>query len=307
MLYGKIAVVRALLLAALCLASLSPLPTRAQTTPAAMRSHSKLQPVTVRATDEQAAHLTLTDGTALDALIRPSSVFLKGGLVVPPSAFPAGAKALLRSRTRASDGAVSVVLLCDPASAAALDTYRKKTLVGTVQSLDEKTLVVRPAGGGTPLTLRITPKTLCRRNGADATAAAFAPGAPVAVITRGLPSGLLMAALVTDAGADAARERAALKPARLSGHVLDVQPEKSLLTVAAVKPKGRRVVAVGPDTRIRVRKEDATLDDLKPGMRVSVRLGRGADAEGHPLAASLSASDAVPVKAHRSLPLAGGR
>ena len=166
---------------------------------------------------------------------------------------------------------MSVVMLCDAASAEALDAYRKKTLVGTVQSLDEKTLVVKPAGGGTPLTLRLTPKTLCRKGGADATAGAFAPGSSVAVITRGLPSGLLMAALVSDAPADAARERALLKPVRLSGHVLDVQPDQNLLTVAALKPKGRRVIAVGPDTRIKVRKEDATLDDLKPGMRVAVR------------------------------------
>ena len=163
-----------------------------------------------------------------------------------------------------------------------------------MQSLDEKTLVVKPAGGGTPLTLRLTPKTLCRKGGADATAGAFAPGSSVAVITRGLPSGLLMAALVSDAPADAARERALLKPVRLSGHVLDVQPDQNLLTVAALKPKGRRVIAVGPDTRIKVRKEDATLDDLKPGMRVAVRLGRQTDAAGHPLAASLSASDAAP-------------
>ena len=126
------------------------------------------------------------------------------------------------------------------------------------------------------MTLRLTPKTVCRKGGADAAAEAFAPGASVAVITRGLPSGLLMAALVSDAPADAARERALLKPVRLSGHVLDVQPDQNLLTVAALKPKGRRTIAVGPDTRIKVRKEDATLDDLKPGMRVSVRLGRSA-------------------------------
>ena len=109
-----------------------------------------------------------------------------------------------------------------------------------------------------------------------------------------------MAALVSDGSADAARERAALKPVRLSGHVLDVQPDKNLLTVAATKPKGRRVVAVNADTRIKVRKEDATLDDLKPGMRVSVRLGRAQDADGHPLAASLSASDAPATKGRKA-------
>ena len=176
MFYGKTAVVRAALLA-LCLGLWPILPTLAQKALPALHSHGKLQPVTVRATDDQALHLTLADGTTEDALIRPSSLFLKDGLAVPPSAFPAGARALLRARVRASDGAVSVVLLCDAASAGALDAYRKKTLVGTVQSLDEKTLVVKPAGGGTPLTLRLTPKTVCRKGGADAAADAFAPGA----------------------------------------------------------------------------------------------------------------------------------
>ena len=299
MTYGKTTGVQAALLAALGIFVLSPsLPVRAQKA-VASRVQGKMQPITLRAADEQAVHLTLADGSALDALVRPSSVFLRGGLAVPPTAFAAGTKALLRARTRASDGAVSVVLLCDPASAAAIDAYRKKTLVGTVQTLDEKALVVTPFGGGTPLTLRLTPKTLCRKNGAETTAAAFAPGTSVAVLTRGLPSGLLMAALVTDTSADAVRERAALKPVRLSGHVLDVQPAENLLTVAVTKPKGRRVIAVGPDTRVKVRKETATLGDLRPGMRVSIRLGRTQDAAGPPLAASLSASDAAPGKGRK--------
>ncbi len=298
MTYGKAAVVWA---AALCLALFSVSPAPAQTLPAAKRSTGKMQTVTVRGGDNQVLHLTRADGTALDALVRPSSLFLKNGVSVPPSAFAAGSQVLLRARTRASDGVVSVVLLCDAASAAAIEAYRKKTLVGTVQGVDEKALVVRPAGGGTPVTLRVTPKTVFRKGGVGAGAGMFPLGASVAVLTRGLPSGLLMASLVTDAPADAARERVALKLVRLSGHVLDVQPEKSLLTVAVTKPKGRRVVAVSADTRIKVRKEDATLDDLKPGMRVSVRLGRDKDGEGYPLAASLSASDAPMGRTRKSL------
>ena len=88
-------------------------------------------------------------------------------------------------------------------------------------------MVVEPAGGGTPLTLKLTPKTLYRKAGADAVAGSFAPGAQVAVLTRGLPSGLLMAALVSDAPADAARERASLKPVRLSGTCWTCSPTRA--------------------------------------------------------------------------------
>ena len=96
MFYGKTIVVRAALLAAALGPALLPaLPARAQKAVPAARPHGKLQPVTVRSIDDQAAHLTLADGAALDALVRPSSLFLKDGRSVPPSAFAVGTRALL--------------------------------------------------------------------------------------------------------------------------------------------------------------------------------------------------------------------
>ena len=256
-------------------------------------THSKnVKTATVVSVDEQAVHLTLADGTALDAELRPSSLFLKGGVVAKPTDFAGGAKVVVRTRTRASDGAVSVVLLCDPQTAAAIDAYRRRPLVGRVQSEDDKYWVIKPEGGGDgmPLTVHITAKTAFRKGGADATAAAFPVGAAVTVVTRGLPSGLLMGSIITDSPADATAAKAALKTVSLSGLAVDVQPEKNLLVIAP-KGKPRQTVAVTDATKIRVRKQDGVLKDVTPGMRVSARLGHQKDGEGHWVATSLSAYD----------------
>lgn len=263
-------------------------------------SHSKsVKTATVVSSDDQAVHLTLADGTAMDAELRPSSLFLKGGVVAKPTDFGAGAKVIVRTRTRASDGAVSVVLLCDPATAAAIDAYRRKPLAGRVQSEDDKYWTVKPEGTAdpTPITLHVTPKTTYRKNGADTAAAAFPVGAAVTVVTRGLPSGLLMASIVSDSTADAATTKAALKPVSLSGLAVDVQPDKSLLTIAP-KGKPRQTISVTDATRIKVRKQDAVLKDITPGMRVSARLSRKKDGEAFPVATSLSAYDSAPA-AHK--------
>ena len=202
---------------------------------------------------------------------------------------------MVRTRTRASDGTVSLVLLCDPATAAVLDACRHHVLTGAVQSADERYLVVRPSAGGVPVTLRVTPKTLYRNSGADVPASAFPAGAAVAVVCRGLPSGLLMAAVVSDRGADAVQERVILRPVVVSGTLAAVEPDRGLLVIAP-RGKPRRTVAVGESTHVKVRKTEATLRDLTRGMHVTARLGPGKDAAGHPVALSLSAYDVGAVR-----------
>ncbi len=257
-------------------------------------AHSKnTLSVTVTAIDADAVHVTLADGTGVDAAIKRGSAFLVSGRLVASGEFPIGGQAWLRTRTRASDGTLSVVLLCDPASEAALDTYRKQALVGRIISLDDKTLVVKPGGdgGSTPVSLHMTAKTLFRHNGSESDAAAFSPDAPVAVQTRSLPSGLLMASVVSDSAADLAGTKAARKTTSLSGSASAIDLDKQTLRITP-KTKPGQVVAVAQNTRTKVRKIDGTLKDITAGMHVSARLSAQKDAEGHPLAVSLSAYDA---------------
>lgn len=268
--------------------------TAAKSTAPVVSRSKNVHAATVVSIDDSAVHVTLDDGATLDAEIRPSSLFLINGLIADPSGFRPGAKALLRTRTRASDGVVSVVMLCDPATEAAIDAYRRKPLVGQVVSMDEKTLVVQPERTPTtPLTLHVTAKTVYRKGGADTAAAAFPVGSGVTVITRGLPSGLLMASIVSDNSADALAEKTTLKPISLVGTAVDVQPDKGLLTLAP-KTKPRQTIAVVDATKIKVEKTEAMLRQITPGMRVSARLSRQKDADGHVIATSLSAYSITP-------------
>ncbi len=299
----------AVFLGALCLglttAFSPPTPAQAKTlaakAPTPTLSKSKnVHPAIFASADDDAVHVTLVDGTALDAAIHPTSLFLQNGVAVSPTEFKSGENVILRTRTRASDGTLSVVMLCDRATAAAIEAYRRKPLLGNVVSMDDKTLVVQPGGATTMLTLRVTPKTLFRKGGADATAAAFSAGASVAVITRGLPSGLLMATIVSDTSSDAVSEKTALKPVSLVGTAVDVEPEKNILTVAP-KTKPRQTVAVGDTTKIKVDKTEATLNEITLGMRVSARLGHQKDADGHLIATSLSAYPVAPKLTHKKV------
>ncbi len=268
-------------------------------------AHSKnTLSVLVTAIDADAVHVTLADGTLMDASIKRGSSFLVNGRLVSPGEFPLGGKAWLRMRTRASDGALSVVLLSDPASEAALDTYRRQPLSGRIVSVDDKTLVVKPSGdaGSAPVSFHLTAKTMFRHHGAESDASSFAPDTPVAVQARALPSGLLMAAVVSDSVADLAQTKAAHKTTSLSGSASAVDLDKRLLRITP-KTKPGQMVAIAENTRIKVRKMDGTLKDITAGMHVSARLSAQKDAEGHPVAVSLSAYDA-PVPLAKKKPMA---
>lgn len=260
--------------------------------------------VSVTAIDAEMIHVTLADGTVVDAAIKRGSSFLVNGRLVSPGEFPIGGRAWLRTRTRASDGALSVVLLCDPASETALDTYRKQPLDGRIVSVDDQTLVVKPSGdaGSALVSLHMTAKTVFRRGGAESDMAAFAPDAPVAVQARSLPSGLLMASVVSDSAADLAKTKAAHKTTSLSGSAAAIDLDKQRLRITP-KTKPGQLVAVAENTRIKVRKIDGTLKDITAGMHVSARLSAQKDAEGHPIAVSLSAYDA-PLPLTKKKPMA---
>jgi hypothetical protein len=162
---------------------------------------------------------------------------------------------------------------------------------------------VQPNGpSAMPLTLHVTAKTLYRKAGADAEAAAFAVGAPVSVIARGLPSGLLMASIVSDKIGDAIAEKAALKPVSLVGTAVAVQSDQGLLTLAP-RTRPRQTLAVVDATRIKVETAEATLAQILPGMRVSARLSRQKDASGHVIAASLSAFSIKSKPAKKTAPI----
>lgn len=100
-----------------------------------------------------------------------------------------------------------------------------------------------------------------------------------------------MAAVVSDSTPDLAGVKAARKTTALSGGASAIDIDKSLLHITP-KTKPGQTVALTPATRIKVRKLDGTLKDITPGMHVSARLSAQKDADGHPIAISLSAYDA---------------
>ncbi len=241
--------------------------------------------------DDKTMQATLADGSLLTADIRPSSLFLKGGLRVSLTDFLPGDAVAFRIRARA--GGASLVLLSDSDSLAAIDAARGKVLRGMLQSADDHFLVLLPDGSSAlPLTVRVSAKSRYLWGGQDATATAFAPGATIAVQTRGLPDGLLLAETVSDASGPAPT-RTAHFSSRLSGIVWDL-PMGNATLVLMSRSKTRRVLAIDQGTQITLEGKAATLSDLRRGMSVSAHLRHDKDAGGNPIAATLAAHSAAP-------------
>ncbi len=250
-------------------------------------------PVTVTSVGAKTLQVSGSDGRVLTLAVTAASLFLKRGLLVAPGEFSPGETALLRQRAGAG-GRMQVVLLSDPDSAAVLERYRRRPLTGTILSGDAQTWVVQPADApdGLPLTLRISARTTYRAGESPVPASAFGPGARVTVTTRGLADGLLQAVSVTDESEPAAVPAEPGRVRFVSGEVTAIQTDAGTVTVQD-KKGASHIVATDAGTRLKVRRLPATLADMEVGMRVSAWLGTAQDADGNPIATTLSALDAA--------------
>ena len=236
-------------------------------------------------------------GRTLDLAVSPASWFLRRGLRVSAGDFTAGEAVVVRQHVGPGERP-QVALLCDAESDAAIERYRRRPLVGTVESQSARAWVILPSDSpdGVPLTLPVSARTTYRVGGAACAASAFGPGATVRIVTRGLPDGPLAAVSVSDAtDAPPAAIAETRRAGFLSGIVLDVQPDAGTLTVQD-KAGASQTVGVNGRTRVKVRRQPAALADVTAGMRVSVRLGAEVDAAGNAVATSVSALDPAAVR-----------
>ena len=287
MTYGQVAhFSRPFALAALLLFPGTPPAARAASpSPAAL-------PVTLTSVSAKRVQAQDEAGRALDLAVTPASWFLRRGLRVAASDFTAGEAVLVRQHV-GPGGRPQVALLCDAESDAAIERYRRRPLTGTIESQSARAWVVLPSDSpdGVPLTLPVSARTAYRVGGAACAVSAFGLGATVKIVTRGLPDGPLAALSVSGDSEAPAATAAGVRPAGfLSGIVLDVQPGAGILTVQD-KAGASQTVGVDGRTRVKVRRQPASLADVTAGMRVSVRLGAGVDAAGNVVATSVSALD----------------
>ncbi len=266
--------------------ALLPLPS-----PARPSASAQGMAVTIIAAGPRAVQVMGEDGRSETLAFGPASAFLRRGLLVRAGEFLPGETALLRRRA-GKGGTVQIALLCDPDSAAALERHRGRPLTGTLLSASSQVWVVQASddADGVPLSLLISARSVFTAGGAAVTAAAFEPGAAVAITTRGLPSGLLGLASATDiTGTDVPPSDTPQRAGFVSGGVTDVQAD----TVTIQDKAGvSHTVAVDGATRIKVRRQPAALAEIAAGMHISAWLGRREDASGNPIATTVSAYDA---------------
>jgi len=249
--------------------------------------------VTIIGVTEHAVQVLGEDGRAETLGIGPASAFLRRGLLVRALEFQPGEIATLRPH-RGPGGAIQVGLLCDPDSAMALEKYRGRPLSGTLLSLSPLVWVIQPgdSADGVPISLLVSARAVFSAGGTATAASAFEPGAAVTVSTRGLPSGLL--SLVSATGD---LSPGSPPPTPRSGFASGLVTELQTSALTLVDASGvTHTIAVSGATRVKVRRQAASLSDIATGMHVSAWLGSKTDGAGNPIATTVSASD----PAHKS-------
>lgn len=289
MTYGQVAQpLRIFALAALLLFLIPPLAARAA------RPGSAALPMTLMSVSATRIQAQDEAGRTLKLAVSPASWFLRRGLRVSAGDFTVGEAVVVRQHV-GPGGRAQVALLCDAESDAAIERYRQRSFSGTIVSQSARAWVVLPSDSpdGVPLTLPVSARTKYRVGGVACAASAFGLGAEVTVTTHGQPDGPLAAVSVSESSATLAPVTGETRRAGfLSGVVLDVQLDAGTLTVQD-KAGASQTVTVGVDgrTRVKVRRQPASLADVSAGMRVSVRLGVEVDASGNGVATSVSALD----------------
>jgi len=287
MLYGRCRPLRVIFL--LLLLALAARPAPARPAPASEWT------VTLLSVGSGVLQVQGADGRALAVKIAPTTWVLRRGLVALPRELSPGETLWVR-RGRGKEGAA--LLVCDGETAEAIEAHRRRPLAGIVLSADGQVWTIQPADSAVPLPVCLSPRTTFQAGGSPVPASAFGAGASVLITTRGLANGLLAAVAVSDAAPDGPGQTAepgarTPKGESLSGVVVEARPDLGLLTVQSAAGAAR-TVAVDAHTRVKSGGRAASLGDLAAGLRVRVRLGVGQDAAGNPVAASLSASAALP-------------
>lgn len=258
-------------------------------TPASARPTARSGAVTIIAITTGTVRVIGDDGRAETLGIGPASAFLRRGLLVRASEFQIGETATLRQHI-GPGGVLQVGLLSDLDSAMVLEKYRGRPLSGTLLSLSPQVWVIQPADGADapPLSLLVSARAIFTAGGMTVSASAFQPGAVVTLTTRGLPSGLL--SLVSAVSGVSETPPPAPRSGFVSGLVTEIQSS----TLSLVDASGvTHTVAVSGATRIKVRRQAASLADISAGMHVSAWLGSKMDGAGNPVATTVSASDAA--------------
>jgi hypothetical protein len=240
---------------------------------AAARSKTRTLRGTVVAVDAATGTVRLAPekgGEAVAVLVKKTSRFGRMGKETAGlQDFTAGDPIVARLSFRAEGGEVWLRELRDRASHEAYTRDRREICVGTVTQNGGDRLEVRRADGGL-LAFRVTGKSVSRKNGAAVPASAFAVGAPVAVQPRSLPSGDLMARVISDSAADIAtvgmESRASWK-----GKIESVDAARNALVLRRDDGQAREV-AVAADAKIARGKAPLAMKDLAPGLNVRIHL-----------------------------------
>lgn len=210
----RIAPVFAAVFAAVLVASLATAPVtpaRSQATQrggssSRARAERKTLQAVVGAVNGMTAVLTPSEGgDPITASLTPKTKFFRPAARATNPGFVPGEQVVVRLEFAAGAAGprATVVELWEPAMYEEQSRRRKEMTAGIVrQTLTPGSrdgfLLVEDAEGGSPITFRVTEKTMFRKGGVAVPPSAYPPGASAVVKPRALPSGGVMASVVAE-------------------------------------------------------------------------------------------------------------
>jgi Cu/Ag efflux protein CusF len=233
----------------------------------------------IAAMDRDAETITLKDksGKSTDySFLTDKIKCLKAKRAAKLSDFKPGDTVVIHVRKSRKDNSYSITEIADPASWDWLTEMRRKLTTATITELDEESLAVTVGPDNLPLSYVVSEKTRWMRNGKEATAADFKAGEKVSIVPRALPSGNIMASVVSDTqeGAAQGKERKALS---VHGVIKSLDPTAKKITLLTVA-KDERTLRMADELEVHSGSKTLPLTALKTGQHINARV-RHADME----------------------------
>jgi hypothetical protein len=222
--------------------------------------------------DTDSAILTLKErsGAIHEFGLTEKTRYIKGRRPVQASDFKTGEAAVAQVRKVRNEEARNVVVLADPATWEWLVTLRRETVNATITEIGENTLTAAIRPDAAPFLYTISAKTKWSKGGKEVTVNDFKAGDTVLIVPRTLPSGGIMARVVSDTpmGAAQMKERQART---VTGVIMTLDAMTRRFTLKT-RSGDTRPLRYTETTEVKQGTRTLPLTVLKVGLAVSARL-----------------------------------
>lgn len=232
---------------------------------------------TITAMDEESITLRAANAATTPYVLTEKTRYRKNRLDCELTDFKTGEAVVIKLRKVRNKDEYVVQEVNDKVSWDWISDLRKKTVQAVIKEIEETRLYVTVGKEAVPMEYTTSAKTRWAKGNKDASPEDFKPGEKVTIVPRGLPSGNVMATIVSDSeqGAALTKERYTRS---VSGTIQMLDAAMKKITVLTPL-KDTRLFAYTDQTEVRVLSKKVPLSTLRVGQKIAASLKKEEDTE----------------------------